>query len=142
MFTLHEKFSIMKQEDCQCCQFLLVHMFTFLHVHCTCTCSISYLFSTLSQLDEPYPMLVLCGPACSGKEAYAQQLVEEFPSFFGLGFVRCGIEEMILIDFLIVILRVSHTTRPQGADESHGRDYYFINDTTFKRAVDAVRMLI
>ena len=43
-------------------------------------------YSTLTQPDEPYPMLVLCGPIGSGKELYAQQLVEEFPSFFGLGY--------------------------------------------------------
>ena len=33
---------------------------------------------------------------------------------------------------------VSHTTRPQGSRESHGRDYYFINEMTFNRASDAV----
>ena len=41
--------------------------------------------STLTQLDEPYPMLVLCGPMASGKGYFTQLLVEEFPSFFGLG---------------------------------------------------------
>ena len=42
-------------------------------------------YSTLTQLDEPYPMLVLCGPRGSGKGFYTQSLVEEFSSFFGLG---------------------------------------------------------
>ena len=34
---------------------------------------------------------------------------------------------------------VSHTTRPQGQRESHGRDYYFIDDGTFDRALKSVR---
>ena len=43
--------------------------------------------STLTHIDEPYPMLVLCGPPGSAKGMYSQSLVEEFPSFFGLGYV-------------------------------------------------------
>lgn len=43
--------------------------------------------STLTEVDEPYPMLVLCGPHGSGKGFYTQLLVEEFSSFFGLGSV-------------------------------------------------------
>uniref|UniRef100_A0A1X7VB09 Guanylate kinase-like domain-containing protein n=2 Tax=Amphimedon queenslandica TaxID=400682 RepID=A0A1X7VB09_AMPQE len=35
-----------------------------------------------------------------------------------------------------VMQRVSHTTRPQGSRESHGRDYYFINEATFERALE------
>ncbi len=66
---------------------------------CVCVCTVRmvvmiciiivcyYNCSTLTQTDEPYPMLVLCGPNGSGKEYYAQQLVEEFPSFFGLGYI-------------------------------------------------------
>ena len=41
--------------------------------------------STLTRLDEPYPMLVLCGPTGSGQEQFVRHLVDEFPSFFGLG---------------------------------------------------------
>ena len=44
-----------------------------------------FFYSTLTQLDEPYPMLVLCGPHGSGKGFFTQLLVEEFSSFFGLG---------------------------------------------------------
>ena len=36
------------------------------------------------------------------------------------------------------IYRVSHTTRPQGPRESHGRDYYFIDENTFERAHKSV----
>jgi Leucine-rich repeat (LRR) protein/guanylate kinase len=72
-------------------------------------------FSTLTRLDEPYPMLVLCGPPGSGGGYFVRLLVEEFPSFFGLG--------------------VSHTTQPQEPRQSHGRDYYFIDDGTFDRAL-------
>lgn len=43
--------------------------------------------STLTRLDEPYPMLILCGPLGSGKSYFVRLLVEEFPSFFGLGSV-------------------------------------------------------
>ena len=43
------------------------------------------IYSTLTRLDEPYPMLVLCGPPGSGEEYFVRLLVEEFPSFFGLG---------------------------------------------------------
>lgn len=71
-------------------------------------------FSTLTRVDEPYPMLVLCGPPGAGKAYFTRLLVDEFPSFFGLG--------------------VSHTTRVQRAKESHGRDYYFIDKSTFQRA--------
>ena len=42
-------------------------------------------YSTLTRIDEPYPMLVLCGPPGSGKGYFCKLLVEEFPSFFGLG---------------------------------------------------------
>jgi len=75
-------------------------------------------FSTLTRLEEPYPMLVLCGPPGSGKGHFSRLLVEEFPSFFGLG--------------------VSHTTRPQQFKESHGRDYYYIDESTFDRAAKSV----
>lgn len=44
--------------------------------------------STLTRIDEPYPMLVLCGPPGSGKGYFCKLLVEEFPSFFGLGYVH------------------------------------------------------
>ena len=35
--------------------------------------------------------------------------------------------------------RVSHTTRPQQSKESHGRDYYYIDESTFDRATKSVR---
>ena len=44
-----------------------------------------HLPSTLTRVEEPYPMLVLCGPPGSGKGYLTKLLVEEFPSFFGLG---------------------------------------------------------
>lgn len=44
-----------------------------------------YSSSTLTRLDEPYPMLVLCGPPGAGKGHFTKLLVDEFPSFFGLG---------------------------------------------------------
>ena len=48
----------------------------------------------------------------------------------------------ILHCFLVIEISfscsVSHTTRPQGSRESHGRDYYFINEVTFDRALETV----
>ena len=48
----------------------------------------------------------------------------------------------ILHCFLVIKISfscsVSHTTRPQGSRESHGRDYYFINEVTFDRALETV----
>ena len=48
----------------------------------------------------------------------------------------------ILHCFLVIEISfscsVSHTTRPQGSRESHGRDYYFINEATFDRALETV----
>lgn len=49
------------------------------------TCTYFRLPSTLTHVEEPYPMLVLCGPPGSGKGYLTKLLVEEFPSFFGLG---------------------------------------------------------
>ena len=49
------------------------------------TCGYFRLPSTLTHVEEPYPMLVLCGPPGSGKGYLTKLLVEEFPSFFGLG---------------------------------------------------------
>ena len=37
---------------------------------------------------------------------------------------------------------VSHTTRPQRDRESHGRDYYFIDESTFTRAAKSVRPVL
>ena len=39
-----------------------------------------HLPSTLTRVEEPYPMLVLCGPPGSGKGYLTKLLVEEFPS--------------------------------------------------------------
>ena len=55
-----------------------------LHVH-VCTFLNMCMCSTLTRIDEPYPMLVLCGPPGSGKGYFCKLLVEEFPNFFGLG---------------------------------------------------------
>jgi len=43
--------------------------------------------STLTSIDEPYPMLVLCGPRGSGKGYLSKHLVGDFPDFFGMGYV-------------------------------------------------------
>lgn len=101
------------------------------------THNVMYIHSTLTRLDEPYPMLVLCGPLGSGKSYFVRLLVEEFPSFFGLGSVIHCVWESI--HTYIPTYSVSHTTRPQGPRESHGRDYYFIDDGTFTRALESVR---
>lgn len=42
-------------------------------------------YSTLTSIDEPYPMLVLCGPRGSGKGYLSRKLVGDFPDFFGMG---------------------------------------------------------
>ena len=42
--------------------------------------------------------------------------------------------------YILLHCSVSHTTRPQGPKESHGRDYYFIDEGTFDRAVKSVRI--
>ena len=41
--------------------------------------------STLTHPSEPYPMLVLCGPLGAGKGYMVRRLVEDFPTYFGLG---------------------------------------------------------
>jgi len=55
--------------------------------------------STLSS-NEPYPMLVICGPTGLGKKYLAKKLSLEFPSFFGVG--------------------VGHTTRPICTNLQYG----------------------
>ena len=42
--------------------------------------------STLTHPSEPYPMLILCGPLGAGKGYMARRLVEDFPTYFGLGY--------------------------------------------------------
>jgi guanylate kinase len=74
-------------------------------------------FSTLTHPSEPYPMLVLCGPLGAGKGYMVRRLVEDFPTYFGLG--------------------ISHTTRPPREDEQDGREYYFISEDTFTAAEEA-----
>jgi hypothetical protein len=44
-------------------------------------------FSTLPNVETPYPMLVLVGPEGSGKKELALQLVYEFADYFGFGLV-------------------------------------------------------
>ena len=41
--------------------------------------------STLTHPSEPYPMLILCGPLGAGKGYMSRRLVEDFPTYFGLG---------------------------------------------------------
>ena len=94
--------------------------------------------STLTHVNEPYPMLILCGPPGAGKGHFAQLLVEEFPSFFGLGWVKDSPLGWYSDVQKLPFLRVSHTTRPQRPKESHGRDYFFINDSTFSIASSSV----
>ena len=48
-------------------------------------CTILCHHSTLTSIDEPYPMLVLCGPRGSGKGYLSRKLVGDFPDFFGMG---------------------------------------------------------
>ncbi len=62
------------------------HTYTVLYIVFVCVlCLYLHVRSTLTQPDEPYPMLVICGPPGSGKGYFCQLLVEEFPNFFGLG---------------------------------------------------------
>ena len=44
--------------------------------------------STLPSVETPYPMLVLVGPQGAGKKDLALKLVEEFPDYFGYGWVK------------------------------------------------------
>ncbi len=46
-----------------------------------------HLCSTLPSVETPYPLLVLCGPQGAGKKDLALKLVDEFPDYFGYGFV-------------------------------------------------------
>ena len=53
-----------------------------IYIHCNCNnCS------TLPSIETPYPMLVLCGPQGAGKKDLALKLVDEFPDYFGYGWV-------------------------------------------------------
>ena len=45
-------------------------------------------FSTLPSESTPYPMLILVGPNGMYKHELILKLVEEFPDYFGLGFVK------------------------------------------------------
>ena len=44
-----------------------------------------FLFSTLPNIETPYPMLILSGPDGCGRIELAHRLVEEFSEFFGYG---------------------------------------------------------
>ena len=70
------------------CVYVLYWICVHVYVHCMC--------STLTRIDEPYPMLVLCGPPGSGKGYFCKLLVEEFPSFFGLGWVHLHVPTCVL----------------------------------------------
>lgn len=78
-------------------------------------------FSTLTSIDEPYPMLVLCGPHGSGKGHLSRKLVEDFPDFFGMG--------------------VSHTTRQMRKDEEQGKDYSFVTRDVFLKGIETGEFL-
>ena len=71
---------------------LCMHISTYLHMY-TYTYMTLLLFvpptstpSTLTHPSEPYPMLILCGPLGAGKGYMARRLVEDFPTYFGLGY--------------------------------------------------------
>lgn len=78
-------------------------------------------FSTLTSIDEPYPMLVLCGPRGSGKGYLSRKLVGDFPDFFGMG--------------------VSHTTRQMRKDEEQGKDYSFVTTDVFLKGIETGEFL-
>jgi len=58
--------------------------------------------STLTSIDEPYPMLVLCGPRGSGKGYLSKRLVGDFPDFFGMGYVIYLPDEARGVQLLLV----------------------------------------
>ncbi|XP_065912424.1 leucine-rich repeat and guanylate kinase domain-containing protein-like isoform X2 [Dysidea avara] len=78
-------------------------------------------FSTLTSIDEPYPMLVLCGPRGSGKGYLSKRLVGDFPDFFGMG--------------------VSHTTRQIRKDEEQGNNYSFVSRDIFLKGIETGEFL-
>ena len=45
----------------------------------------NYFYSTLPNIEIPYPILVLVGPQGSGKKDLSLKLVEEFPDYFVYG---------------------------------------------------------
>ncbi|MEM7189488.1 MAG: guanylate kinase [Pseudomonadota bacterium] len=59
-------------------------------------------------------MLVLSSPSGAGKSTMARRLIEDDPSFE---------------------LSVSATTRPQRPGETPGKDYHFLNDTSFRELI-------
>ncbi|KAJ7382952.1 hypothetical protein OS493_031728 [Desmophyllum pertusum] len=71
--------------------------------------------STLPSVDTPYPMLILCGPAGSGKRYLARRLCQEFPDFFGFG--------------------ICHTTRTPRKKEENPEDYCFVTQEEFEQGV-------
>jgi guanylate kinase len=66
--------------------------------------------------DAPALLLVIAGPAGSGKTTLCQRLVAEVP----------GVARVITC-----------TTRPPRDGEVHGRDYYFHSDAEFDRLIAA-----
>lgn len=63
-----------------------------------------------------YQMFALVGPSGSGKTTIARKLIEEYPHRF---------------DF-----SVSHTSRQRGAQEVHGKDYFFVGEKNFKKMIE------
>ena len=45
---------------------------------------------------------------------------------------------LLLTSHVIILYSVSHTTRQQRSKESHGRDYFFIDNNTFSKAMKKV----
>jgi len=60
-------------------------------------------------------LLIISSPSGAGKTTLCRRLTAEFPRFQ---------------------LSVSHTTRRPRAGETHGREYYFVDDPTFDAMVD------
>ncbi|KER20723.1 hypothetical protein T265_10799 [Opisthorchis viverrini] len=59
--------------------------------------------------------VVICGPSGCGKSTIIRMLIQQYPHAFSY----C----------------VSHTTRPKRPDEIYGKDYYFVSEDDFQKAV-------
>ncbi|NXD01385.1 LRGUK protein, partial [Certhia familiaris] len=77
--------------------------------------------STLANVDEPYPMLVLLGPVAGGRRQLSLRICRKFKNFFRFG--PC------------------HTTRTAYFGEGNKFDYYFISQEEFDKMVKAGKFL-
>jgi guanylate kinase len=72
-------------------------------------------------MTETLPiLLIVSSPSGAGKTTLCTRLLAEFPS---------------------ITFSISHTTRPPRPTEVSGRDYYFVDDTTFDAMVEAGRFI-